>query len=500
MKLIRLTTTDENGFFDNAVPDLKIEPKSKIALLNASFDTEIDTIVIDESNNIIDLTINGQANIKTITLDSDTYSNTDYQELFDEISSKLNASLTYTKNSDRGVECNCFVETGNRVSIGYRNSVFETESTEIDNMVKVNLDKSNSTLSNASFRSAISGGTTSNNSFGFIRNNVLARGSGQVSCRTRTLERGSGALEADGFIIGLTETNMSNYTSGVFDPANFKIAVKCEADGNPIKFMVEGGAFTASAIDSNPVSGSGLNERDIVVLRASEGKLEAVINQDNGSGGQVDTIIASTLYNGINDLYPVLLILGDESDCIVDKFGYYLSPYGKSISSYTEYQELGAVNPVKRTGTTLTNNFLEFSGSDGLLNNSLASFLGYNNPRIPVVDTIKSVNFDAIADNTFDALNFSDAYLVELLNLNLQSWDGYLSKKRSLLAVIPESNDRDVNGVVTYESSNLVFLDIDNTNPLLLRNIQARIVRNDNSPVKLKGLSSMTILLKGAND
>jgi hypothetical protein len=125
--------------------------------------------------------------------------------------------------------------------------------------------------------------------------------------------------------------------------------------------------------------------------------------------------------------------------------------------------------------------------------------LGYNNQRIPVSGFRIAYETDYIATSEFPIPQEADAFLVLLDSLQLQSYDSFSKtqepsggQRRNILTVIPSSN---VTGSLVYEPSYPTFIDLDNANPLLVRNIRARIVRNDYSPVAVEGLSSLVLLV-----
>lgn len=498
MKLIRLVSDSNNAFFDNQLPELTIEPNSQIALLNASFDTEPDGVVIDESNNTIELSVNGQANVKTIVLDNQIVTQANFQNILDEISVKGNEQLTYNTNGDRGSEIKSFVNSGNKIQLGYRNSKFLTESVPNKNFTTVNIT-SNYTQQNAVFTSNVSSPTTTNERFGFIAESI-SKGTGQISCRCITLNLGSGNLFDTGFFIGVTETDMTNFNQPLFDVSNMKIAVRCIADNESIRTIVNGGPLIDSVLVSNPTGDA--SNRDIISIRVSGGRVEAVVHQDDGSGGQVDSVVATVPYDGKKPLFPFIVIRGAPTDTIVDKFKYYLTPYEVLDQGDELNESLGSVNPISRVGTPLSNNFIQFlDQAKAVPALDLARFFGFDNARNPPIGFVKSpTGFEIIGDNQFDFTNFSDAYLIEMLNIPITSWDGEISRKRNLLSVIPLSNDTNLNGVILYEASTPIFLDIDNSSPILLRNIQCRIVKNDNSTLILRGLATMTILIRNQNE
>ena len=497
MKLIRLTTTREDAFFDNAVPELKIEPKSQIALLNASFDTETEGIVIDETNNGVELTVNGPTNVRQITLPSGTYNDRNYQDLIDSMNSNFNKSLSYDRNGDIGVEINCGVNSSNKMSIGYRNAKWLTESQSNNNMIQKDINDTRGNT-NASFSGTVPAQLDANKCFMYSKQHV-AKGTGQIACRCKTLAKGTGASINDGFYIGLTTVDMRTYTDTVFDPTQFKMAVKCASYGVGIRVVKEGGAPEAGVpnINSN-LSTATLNNRDFVGVRISGDFVEAVVHQE-GDATNAGTVIAITPYDGKTPLYPVILFKGEVLKTVIDQVKSYYSPYG-DVDGDESGETLG-VSPQYRRGTSLTFNYLLFTNQTGLIyNTDLASFFGYRTARLPPFDLVKSSDYDVVAENQFDYSNLSDAYLIEMLNIPITSWDGEISKKRSLLAVIPQSNESNEKGLILYEASTPIFLDIDNMSSMLMRNIQCRIVKNDTSTLLLRGLASLTLLIKSPNE
>ena len=99
----------------------------------------------------------------------------------------------------------------------------------------------------------------------------------------------------------------------------------------------------------------------------------------------------------------------------------------------------------------------------------------------------------------------NDNYIVELMNLQLQSYDGYSDNvnniragRKNILATIPI--DQDINDILRYAATTPYFLNLDNKDDVILRNIRARLLNLDYSPVETKGLSIMTLLIKDSSE
>ena len=92
----------------------------------------------------------------------------------------------------------------------------------------------------------------------------------------------------------------------------------------------------------------------------------------------------------------------------------------------------------------------------------------------------------------FHPLNLSDSFVVQLLSLKLDSYDGLTGQRENILAVIPQSDN---DNRLLYTPPYPVFLDIDNNQPLSIRNIRARVLRGDLSEVDSEGLCVMTVII-----
>lgn len=94
----------------------------------------------------------------------------------------------------------------------------------------------------------------------------------------------------------------------------------------------------------------------------------------------------------------------------------------------------------------------------------------------------------------------SDIYLVEMLNIKLDSFDNFESKKgRSNLLAIVNANERNtgnIDDVLQYEPNNLTYISLANKQEMSLRNIRCRIVHSDYSPVSTDGMSNVVLHIR----
>ena len=172
-------------------------------------------------------------------------------------------------------------------------------------------------------------------------------------------------------------------------------------------------------------------------------------------------------YN-FNNLFPVIIINKSSIDIRFNLLRYTPNPYRKNqvkITPLVNEVEVGVVPPTQG-GLTPTNHFLKFESSE------LSDFLGFDNPRIPQVGFTNTDHFIAIADKIFKPNNLSDAFILEMLNIGLDSYDGELQSRASYLAVIPKEDN---NNFIIYDTPFPIYIDINNYQPLTMRNIKCRL-------------------------
>ena len=96
MKLIRLVTDNKGVFTSSFDSDMLIEPQSKMALLNLTFQTEFENITIDPTNSQItfksDITNNDTED--TDAIENRIFTQSQIQEYYDAVELGLNSALS----------------------------------------------------------------------------------------------------------------------------------------------------------------------------------------------------------------------------------------------------------------------------------------------------------------------------------------------------------------------------------------------------------------------
>ena len=125
----------------------------------------------------------------------------------------------------------------------------------------------------------------------------------------------------------------------------------------------------------------------------------------------------------------------------------------------------------------------------------LSDFLRFTN--LTYSEMVKFAHF--AAESMFDITDTADSFVVEMLSLELDSYNSIDTPteksggRRSILATVPKTEGD--NGTIIYEVNYPTFIDIRNKNPVAIRNIRARILKSDLTPLRITGTATMTLLI-----
>tara|TARA_R110001592_G_scaffold355909_5_gene657081 strand:+ start:306 stop:1727 length:1422 start_codon:yes stop_codon:yes gene_type:complete len=472
VKLIRLKSDTDKLYFNNNIQsDLVLKPNSKIALQNVSFKKSDDTITIDSTNNKINF-INDSFT-STIFLDIGTYNDIDIDDLMTDIKRKLNSSLGLNE-WNLGKSFDASISSKNFVTINTSTSEAQipANSTKfIKTGVSVNPE---SQLR----KSAASDGTPD----AYIGNNENIFFEGHDGCGIFRVQISTLAATGAGFYIGLSNTAPKDMgLTASLD--KMKYAIYAENTTAPYKFIRNGGALTTSS-QSIENATAGNVDNDYIEIGSYDGKIHlTVYNDTNQDGVDLDT---ASGYSG-NALFPYIVFF-DQTGVLVGQT-YYIGDFPiPSTSNLNIIQPslLGSSNIINQN-TANRDLQLDFDSLD------LALQLGFADD----FEAVNAFNINWKAIRTVRYVDETECYLVEALNLQFNSYDGAKNqeKRRNLLAVIQNSRDRTAKDVL-YDSNSPVYIDVNNINPLPLRNLQFRIINSDEGDVGALGNSNMTLLLE----
>ena len=226
---------------------------------------------------------------------------------------------------------------------------------------------------------------------------------------------------------------------------------------------------------------------DLIYISWVDGSVRYRVQRVNGD---TEVILSGTPYNHTTDYFPLVVFQGDgvlgQAQVVCDPF--YTVPDADDLIP-AEPQELEVPFPPKGSKTQ---NFFQFNTA------TLAQEFGYNTARIPQNGFIDTISYSYLGDSAFVLRDYSDTYIVELLNIQLNSMDAMTKQHKNYLAIVPHLQD--LRELVVYVAPMLIFLDLNNKFPLSYRQIKARILRDDLTPVTTYGLSQMAILIKSFDE
>jgi hypothetical protein len=518
MKLIRLVTDDNKAFFETKFnEEIVINPNSKIALSNASFENLLNEIIIDSDNDEIKFQIITGNNERSVSLSHNTYTGSisDTNNLLKNIQRKMNEALQFVDGevgvSFRVTDNNINHPTKGKIAFHARRMDYQFH--EIDYEF----------FGNASFSGALGedrralfqdeGNAFSDDSNKFLSIEHFSLGCAVARCKIRSLVDNSSA--DNGFRMWLTTKKVDELedldTIPIADTKIYLQVAPVDGGANSGTFRYKTSKNGAALVDSNKnvlshaiePGGDPSTEddhadvdNDIVEIAQYGGKLRIIVYRDGEAAAEE---LANFDYDQVEDgrLYFGMSFQGDIANTSIESLKVSIDPFSAPVTNKLK----ATIQKDLMVGTGLPPAPPEPEVYDlefrvNLPNRELREFLGFTEEE-------KSVRFDysatILGDNLFLASVFNDSYIFELLNIDLESYDSLSNGKRNILKVIPAASSSNSN-VVNYEASNQDFINIRNKFPLSLRNIKARILANDLTNIDVRGFSVVTLLLKDENE
>jgi len=507
MKLIRLTSDSNDGRFDNSFNDeIIIEPKSKIALQSLAVRSDIGSLTIDDDNHDIQFEV-VSGNTRTVTLDNFTYDENDNHKFLNDLQLKLNQGLQYTDGqsatkfkNELGFQFKVAVADSGNTHVKMSNTRYAYSSPADIKEVFANTDELNFAGTNpVNIASATAGVNTGRADEKHTMYSVkpFTTGCGVFRFRYNAYTASTESQVLSGFEFGLCDSKpdtwnlpsmadtKKTYALRGFQPtANYSVKKGDDTDfalatnqaGANVKPSVDGGGNVIVNADADILEMS-IQGANIVcsVFRSSESVADILFTEPY----EVDA-------NGVPvPLFGYLTFHGSRGNIEVTDMKFtpdaYLEPRPSALSDPVETFGSGA-RPTNSTANT-TIKKIDFRTE------SVASFLGFNN-----IINISTAGQNKIftANNLFKALIENECYIILLENIQLESYDGLKQGRKSILASIPNPTNGDR---VIYEPNTNNYIELNNANTISLRNIRARILYQDYTPVKTLGLSVLSLLV-----
>lgn len=550
MKLLRFTSEDNRGIFSSTLDqELEIPANSKIALASCALEVDQDEMVIDSTNDTVTFQIVTGAERTASLQNTDGsalagggfrpvfYDNNNFQLLFDDMQESMNGVIG---SIDAGNQIQFPSEIGKQAQVTKKHDgkVQISLNSSVSANYKNNIDKNTPTTptlagGNVGAKTIIIPGlagatpgmtTTSataqgNESYAAstFQTYPISKGCGVHRVRLKTLANQGATAARGGASISLhRNNNPSNFivkrTTGMV-VGDIDYGIKARAAFNAGTAAQEGiYTYILNGVEVQPnppvpiteVVGAADNRKDVLSLEVVGSTIRGVVYKSDPAdptNPPLVTILFTDVYNNVDDLYASYSIHGAGQQGVggaygarLDTFRFTPDPY-RSADNTLDTPVLDETDTVltastpTRQSTVQTNHFIQFEGDD------LNEFLGFDNARQPLTGfTLGNRSIHFVGENSFKTAIINDCFMVEMLNLTLESYDFHESqrKRKNILAVLPFDN---INNKCIFQPNTLAFLELSNKEKYMTSEVKLRIVQADYSEVTLTGLSSVVIYL-----
>ena len=380
----------------------------------------------------------------------------------------------------------------------------------------------------------------------------LSRGSGMWGCRVQNLIDNGGASNTNGFAIGLSFTRILA-GSGEIPNTSRDFEIRCQKVADNYVFITPTVPYAEQDTGLAPYSmisvggGGGVNNDQMVFIKDGANLHLQIWNRNGAANGQIAWEVVYTLSKEeqAKPLYPYLYICGSSvgdttNDNIVGQPYFTADPF---MTGNNEFEVTGEVQTLNNTQynlmgwlgvsmnqaipvlendrfdtVDLTQNYLWRMSGDVWrhLGVNRATSTGYYDykpiPRITPTSTgvtEQQLRIQIIAQDIYILVN-SDNFIVMLdsnplicydaskydygsATINADTQNIHRGRRQNILATIP-TNDN--NGIIEYNANELVYIDLDNKYPQILKNLRLRILNKNFDEISTTGMSILTLLIK----
>lgn len=511
MKFIRLISSNNSndGILDNEFnQDIKLEEDSQIAYRSLSVQLDPLSLVVDNSNNGITLQtkINDPLTSGTAGIDLGSYSTSNPDDLLASLGNACNNSLV-EKPINIGTQFIAQIKGGKtRIESKFcpNSNVLTKENFQSPHGQSLN----DVSVSTSQYSSSSSSATDQNIFFSYQQ---FGKGCSIYRARIRHLSDNTGASNTNGFDIGLSDVDPTTWnTTGNFTltDAQKTYNIKVQKPTDNYFFNVKGNANQDSTFTPENV-GNTLGINDIIeFIKLGSNLILRIYRDSDATVKTLATVNLTSTYSGAGEfgvnqpLFPYMIFHGAQANANIDSkytrcfFDPFVSNIDPSVATTiaetaegNDHESLGVKPPQARPDQPTAQGRISFESD------TIAQYLGFNN-TVNVSET--NANFTLHSDNNYQAGIKYDNLIVELMNLQVDSYDGLEKGRRNVIATIPATKNDD--DVIVNEANNLVFIDLDNAQPRYFRNIKARVLYGDLTTVKTVGLTSLSLLIKNKNE
>jgi hypothetical protein len=390
-------------------------------------------------------------------------------------------------------------------------------------------------------------------------NGKFCSGNGLMICRIASSTTNGSGGQDNGFGIGLTRTDLTTIiVPGEDIPRSVTdFEIRYNRPTENYQYIKNTDPFEAdSGLAPFIVEGANLYEHDVIWFRSQNGRLTGGVIQDD-DGTITQTVFFDEPLDTTDIFYPYLYIRGAVANIKVDMFNYTIDPWINQgfgvLEDSPPYWDLtgldsdGNLHNARTNGVTNTLENGSIFGGTGAAEFSIPDpaywettvncqitmspviwkLLGYDlsisAPADPTSEESKRI---AIGPNSFrncwsfwvplnePKIQLSDNFIIESLSLPLDTFDASKNyygdlgnivnnpesdkkgRRKNILMTIPVNDN--ATGLVEYEANNLIFIDINNSEEINVRNLYFRILTKGFREISQSGESAvMTILIDG---
>ncbi len=509
--LIRLTSTDNKGNFDcDFQDDIIIKENTEIALHSLSVERQMKSIVLDATNSVVRFQISAPAGVKQVSLEHGTLNRENFDDNLRDLTDKMNSALRFFRGTPQEIldgDNPNTKETGTQIKISInanKNVFFDFRYAECFTLLSANVADnilSTTTMNTASnqFKSTETAPATSITDLqkcNLAFKAPISLGTHISRCRIRDFVNADG--DTSGLIMGITDDyNKIVSNSLTLDDLNFAMRVKQNGsvievkNGKTNPFGDNGGGTTLTNFTPNSANNDVLA---FEIREDVEGEGQKLLMRKYTTGADGGTTLLKVPIElrtaSHNDIpyYFVIALLGGVNSIKIDHVGSCRNAYFTSQTESKENGELGLPSSLPSTSNQPSDYALT-------LPSTLADYFGFDNPS-PTIIGGSLASFTG--NRQFEELVGSDNYIIEMLNMNINTYDSLAKGRKNILAYVPVSETivDDKTGIVQYEPKERLFLPLANEYAETLRNIRARVITSDFSTIGTEGLSSLNIILR----
>ena len=488
-KLIRCHTTDPKSIFDCVFNEpIEVSPYSEIALQSASFSLANQFLVVDATNDELTFQVQNGAP-HTVRITNDTYTKHNATKMLEALSKTMNKSLDISTSKEHGSEIAVLATSDGRVQFDMKygqQNVVSSRATDQPMFFKSATLTVGSRGNNINLTDDADLQTNGDVDGNFIVGTVpFTKGCGNFVFRLTTYVAAGQTIKGAMGLVDKDVYDKYKAGGGGVTLADFKYVFQIPASGQ-----------------TDPNFGKSITLNSQISMELTQGFLRFREYKADNSEQDIATFATPLVDEYYDlDLYPVLILNGEKANFKIKDLKYTPTPFVSSPTlvnvDFDGTHDLTTTLP-RPFGARPTIYNLTFGSV------TLRDYLGFSQLiQNPLQTVSNGRNFTA--NSLFANISSADNYLVEMLNMKLDSYDSFTRDnigggRKNILAPIPIS-ERVIDsqtGLVQYQPPEMLFISLNNEFKFDIRQLRMRIVDTQYAEVNNAGFSSLNIVIRDA--